>query len=71
MDPVLAEVQSEVEDDAPTVNADVEAETDGAHSMGIYAHCSKVMKKVTKGVHTGKDVVHFRCKYCSKLFQGP
>ena len=35
------------------------------------SHCTKVMKKATKGKGKGLEILHFKCKYCVKEFQGP
>lgn len=34
-------------------------------------HWTTQILKVMKGKHAGKAVKHFKCKYCSKSFQGP
>lgn len=42
-----------------------------AASHAYLSHCSRVMKKAKKGKGKGEEILHFKCKYCVKEFQGP
>jgi hypothetical protein len=32
---------------------------------------TKIMMKLATGMKSAKEVIHFKCKYCPKSFQGP
>ena len=36
-----------------------------------FAHCSKIMMTAIKGKSKGKLIIHYKCNYCTKKFQGP
>jgi hypothetical protein len=61
----------EQEDETLRKSDDVQADAPFEARPLSDAHCSKVMLKATKGKNRDTVIMHYKCNYCSKSFQGP
>jgi ribosome-binding ATPase YchF (GTP1/OBG family) len=69
---IFEEVQEVVQEVVQVSDVDeVNDELEEVITASYARHCSKTYKEVKKGKSKGKEVVHFGCKYCNRVFQGP